>query len=195
MIQMNINNFMKIKKHIHITFNTAAEITQLYRSLKIDYPKFFKMDGLSKLGFLVSEIIFKDMEERFIPREDVAIISFNRSSSLNIDTQYQETINNNAHYFPSPSLFVYTLPNIANAEITIRNKFFGETFFYLCKLFDAKQIIDIVDNTFQDQTIIAALVSWIECFEDKREVLMLWIEKDNSNMELTKEQLEKLYNS
>jgi len=151
------------------------------------------MDGLSKLGFLASELIFKDDENRFTPNENMAIVCFNRSSSLDIDTQYQETINDNENYFPSPSLFVYTLPNIVAGEIAIRNKFFGETFFYICKLFDAKQMVSTVTNTFQDKNITTVLAAWIECFEEKREVFMMLIENKAGDMEFTEEQVIKLY--
>jgi len=186
---------MKIKKHIKLSFTNSAEMTELYRSLKIDYPKFFKMDGLSKLGFLASELIFKDEENRFTPNENIAVICFNRSSSLDIDTQYQETIRNNDNFFPSPSLFVYTLPNIVAGEIAIRNKFYGETFFYICKLFDAKQMVRTVTNTFQDKNTNAVLVAWIEHFEEKKEVLMMLVENERKGMEFTEEQLVKLYNN
>ena len=188
-------NGMNIKKQIKLTFQTSSEITDLYRSLKIDYPKFFKMDGLSKLGFLASELILKDEENRFTPNESLAVICFNRSSSLDIDTQYQETIRNNDNFFPSPSLFVYTLPNIVAGEIAIRNKFYGETFFYICKLFDAKQIVRTVKNTFQDKNTTTVLAAWIEHFEDKREVLMMLVENEKGKMEFTERQLTKLYNS
>jgi len=185
---------MKIKKHIKLSFKNSSEMTELYRSLKIDYPKFFKMDGLSKLGFLASELIFKDDENRFTPNENMAMVFFNCSSSLDTDTQYQETIRDNENYFPSPSLFVYTLPNIVAGEIAIRNKFFGETFFYICKLFDAKQLIRTVENSFQAQNTNAVLAAWIEHFENKREVFMMLVENRENGMELTEEQLSKLYN-
>jgi 3-oxoacyl-[acyl-carrier-protein] synthase-1 len=185
---------MKIKTQIKLSFNNSIEINDFYRSLKLDYPKFFKMDNLSKLGFLASELILKDTENRFTTREDIAIICFNRSSSLDVDTQYQETIRNNENYFPSPSLFVYTLPNIVIGEIAIRNKFHGESFFYLCERFDAKQIIETVRNTFQDKTTTAVLTAWIECFEEKHEVLMMWVENGSGDMEFTEKQIDKLYN-
>ncbi|MDR0206946.1 MAG: hypothetical protein LBI45_06785 [Bacteroidales bacterium] len=184
---------MKINNIIRHSFNNSSEITELYRSLKIDYPKFFKMDGLSKLGLLASELILKGTENRFSPREDVAIICFNSVSSLDIDTLYQESIQNKDNYFPSPSLFVYTLPNIVNGEIAIRNKFFGESFFYICKIFDARQVIDTVRKTFHDTTITSVLAAWIEYSEEKKEVFMMWIENDNDVMELTEEQINKLY--
>jgi 3-oxoacyl-[acyl-carrier-protein] synthase-1 len=184
-----------IKKYIKLSFKNSTEIIEFYRSLQVDYPKFFKMDGLSKLGFLASEIIFKDDENRFVPREDVAIICFNRSSSLEIDTQYQATICDNENYFPSPSLFVYTLPNIVTGEIAIRNKFFGETSFYICEKIDARQIIGTVKNAFCDKTTTAVLAAWIENFEEKHEVLMMLVENGNGDMEFTEEQLNILYNN
>ena len=184
-----------IKKHIQLSFKNSEEITGFYRSLQVEYPKFFKMDGLSKLGFLASEMIFKNEENRFKPREDMAIICFNRSSSLDIDIQYQATIQNDENYFPSPSLFVYTLPNIVTGEISIRNKVFGETSFYICKEFDAQQIVETVKNAFSDKTITAVFAAWIEYFDEKREVLMMWVEKEEGNMEFSDKQLKILYNS
>jgi len=185
---------MKINKQIKLSFKNSTEITELYRSLQIDYPKFFKMDGLSKLGLLASEMILKDDDNRFAPREDVAIVCFNSASSLDMDTQYQETINDNENYFPSPALFVYTLPNIVNGEIAIRNKFFGETFFYICKKFDATQIVRTVKNTFQDKNTTTVLAAWIEHFEEKREVFMMLVKNEEEGMEFTEEQVVKLYN-
>ena len=169
---------MKIKKNINLSFKNSEEITEFYRSLKVDYPKFFKMDILSKLGFLASEMLLTDNENRFTAREDVAIICFNRSSSLQIDTQYQKTIQNNENYYPSPSLFVYTLPNIVTGEIAIRNKFFGETSFYILENYDFEKIMDIVKNTFFDKTLNEALVAWIEAFENIFEVKMFLVERD-----------------
>ena len=177
-----------IKKHIRLSFKNLDEITGFYRLLQVDYPKFFKMDGLSKLGFLASEMLLTDTENRFTPREDVAIICFNRSSSLEIDTQYQATIADNENYFPSPSLFVYTLPNIVTGEISIRNSFFGETSFYICKEFDVRQIAGIVKETFLDKTTTTVLVAWIEDWEETHEVFMALIENENGEMEFTEKQ-------
>jgi len=184
---------MKIKNQIKLSFKNSSEISEFYRSLQINYPKFFKMDGLSKLGFLASELMLKDEENRFIPREDVALVCFNRSSSLDTDAQYQATIQEKEDYFPSPSLFVYTLPNIVLGEIAIRNMFHGESFFYICKNFDARQIVETVTNTFYDNTTTAVLAAWIEYFEDKKEVLMMWIDSEKGDIDFTVEKVNKLY--
>lgn len=154
-------------------------LTALYRARRVDYPKFFKMDNLSRLGFLAAELIFGEDEPRFIPREDVAILCFNRSSSLESDAGYQATIREE-EYFPSPSLFVYTLPNIVTAEIAIRNKLHGETAFYVQERFDARPLVARVGEAFQDAATRAVLVAWVESFRDSREVFMMLVEKNDT---------------
>ena len=183
-ISVNTGNLW-IKKEIHLSFKNSEEITECYRSLQVDYPKFFKMDGLSKLGFLASEMIFKDDENRFIPREDVSVVCFNRSSSLDMDMHYQATIDDNENYFPSPSLFVYTLPNIVAGEIAIRNKFFGETSFYICEKFDTEQIFRTVLSAFSDKIINFVLFAWIEYFENIYEVKMFLVSREKTEMDFT----------
>lgn len=103
---------------------TADELVDLYRTHVGDYPKFFKMDSLARLGFVASEILLKDS-----PKTDYGVLLFNRSSSLADDIAFQATIQNRSNWFPSPALFVYTLPNIVTGEIAIRNHFQTETNF------------------------------------------------------------------
>jgi hypothetical protein len=137
------------------------------------------MDNLSKLGFLAAELLLKDDVQRFVPREDVAIICFNRSASLDADTAYQATIQHEDAYYPSPAAFVYTLPNIVTGEIAIRNNFMGETAFYICQEFDAEQVCRIVSSTLND-TIRTALVAWVEYFEERCECFMMRVEAHGS---------------
>jgi hypothetical protein len=150
-------------------------LTALYRSLGVDYTKFFKMDNLSRLGFLASELILDGMEARFTPREEVAVLCFNRSSSLESDALFQETIRPGDDCFPSPARFVYTLPNIVTAEITIRNKFHGETAFYVLEAFNAWEIHVRASEAFQDEGTREALVAWVESFGGRHEIFMMWV--------------------
>ena len=81
----------------------ADDITGLYREFIGDYPKFFKMDMLCRLGFTAAELILKGQTpER---KENAAIILFNRNGSLVTDRNYQQTIADGGFY-PSPALFV-----------------------------------------------------------------------------------------
>lgn len=103
---------------------TAEELVELYRTHIGDYPKFFKMDPLCRLGLVTTELLLKQS-----PKADYGVLLFNRSSSLADDSAFQATIQDHNNWFPSPALFVYTLPNIVTGEISIRNHFMTETNF------------------------------------------------------------------
>jgi 3-oxoacyl-[acyl-carrier-protein] synthase-1 len=133
----------------------------------MQYPKFFKMDTLCKLGFVASELLL-DAEgaSRFEPTDTRAVVLANASSSLCNDTHYQATIEHAETYFPSPALFVYTLPNIVTGEIAIRNKYFGETSFYIYPSFTPQVLAQLQTLAFGDAHTQSALVGWVECSAD-----------------------------
>ncbi len=134
-----------------------------YRRYVNDYPKFFKMDGLCKLGVLASELLLKTLdEERFIPRDDRAIVLFNRHGSHEADQHYLSTISDPDNYFPSPSVFVYTLPNIVTGEIAIRNHYLGETSFYVLNDNDTAAMQRLVAATFSDPATQSVLTGWVD---------------------------------
>ena len=156
-----------------------ALLTELYRAHVGDYPKFFKMDTLSKLGFVASEMLLKDEgEERFVPREDRAVVLFNRTASLQADTNYQATIQDPENFFPSPAAFVYTLPNIVTGEIAIRNKFYGETSFIVMESCDAQIMARQLMNAFQDPMTQSILGGWLDCTDENHfEARLFLVEK------------------
>lgn len=152
-------------------------LTSLYKQMIGNYPKFYKMDGLSRLGFVASEILLNaekgdtDVErreeegERLL--EERAIIFFNHSSSIASDRNYKESINDKDNYFPSPSIFVYTLPNIVTGEIAIRNHFHGETSFFILPDKDERLMEEILQASCRDAQSKSFLTGWID-YEDER---------------------------
>ena len=152
-------------------------LTSLYKQMIGNYPKFYKMDGLSRLGFVASEILLNaekgDMDverreeegERLL--EERAIIFFNHSSSIASDRNYKESINDKDNYFPSPSIFVYTLPNIVTGEIAIRNHFHGETSFFILPDKDERMMEEILQASCRDAQSKSFLTGWID-YEDER---------------------------
>ena len=162
---------LTIRKFASIPVGT--DLTALYRAEVGDYPKFFKMDTLSKLGFLLSEMLLKDDKGRFTPREDRAVLVFSRNGCLANDLNYAKSMEEE---FPSPALFVYTLPNIVAGEISIRNKYEGETSAYVLEKYDRPLIDAIVRQAFQDRITRDAIVAWIDCPSDTEWTAMAWIE-------------------
>lgn len=156
-------------------------LTALYKQMIGNYPKFYKMDGLSRLGFVASEILLNAekgeteeeekqegrKEEEIKNLEERAIIFFNHSSSIASDRNYKESIKDKDNYFPSPSIFVYTLPNIVTGEIAIRNHFQGETSFFILPDKDEKMMEEILQASCRDDQSKSFLTGWID-YEDER---------------------------
>lgn len=140
-------------------------LTSLYKQMIGNYPKFYKMDGLSRLGFVASEILLN--AEKGDMDKERAIIFFNHSSSIASDRNYKESINDKDNYFPSPSIFVYTLPNIVTGEIAIRNHFHGETSFFILPDKDERMMEEILQASCRDAQSKSFLTGWID-YEDER---------------------------
>lgn len=140
-------------------------LTTLYKQMIGNYPKFYKMDGLSRLGFVASEILLN--AEKGETDKERAIIFFNHSSSIASDRNYKESINDKNNYFPSPSIFVYTLPNIVTGEIAIRNHFHGETSFFILPDKDERMMEEILQASCRDDQSKSFLTGWID-YEDER---------------------------
>lgn len=140
-------------------------LTSLYKQMIGNYPKFYKMDGLCRLGFVTSEILLN--AEKGETDKERAIIFFNHSSSIASDRNYKESINDKNNYFPSPSIFVYTLPNIVTGEIAIRNHFHGETSFFILPDKDERLMEEILQASCRDDQSKSFLTGWID-YEDER---------------------------
>ena len=172
------NDIVECSKENFVNF--ATFIKDLYKKESISYPKFYKMDNLSKLGFLAAEFLFK--ENTFLDRyekKDVGIVIMNSSSSLDTDLAYHETIKDKSNYFPSPSVFVYTLPNILIGEICIRHKINGENAFLISEHFTAEGIIGCVRLLVDKGHAKACLCGWVEVLGDRFEALLFLVERED----------------
>jgi hypothetical protein len=163
-----------------------------FRYLALIYPRFYKMDRLSKLGFLASEIILKDspLRPHYAP-DQIALVLSNASSSLDTDLRFAESIKT----IPSPALFVYTLPNIVAGEICIRQGITGENAFFVFPQFDVDQMADYVNLVMASEKTLACIGGWIEVMDDHHDVFLYLVEKKRGaiGIEHTPEQLLKTY--
>lgn len=141
-------------------------LVKLYKSKIGNYPKFYKMDPLSRLGFVASELLIQtEQREAKTPievDENRAIILFNQHSSLAADRKYLESIATEGEYYPSPSEFVYTLPNIVTGEIAIRNGYHGETAFYILPDRDEDMEMSIIFSSLIDSSIRSCIYGWLD---------------------------------
>lgn len=181
----NISYSVKKKHRVHITpqgvwldgkvfaidkeGKQSSLLTAFYKQIIGNYPKYYKMDGLCRLGFVASELLLKAERDEGSFTEDTnktrAIVFFNRSSSIASDKKYLASIAEKDNYFPSPSVFVYTLPNIVTGEIAIRNDYHGETSFYILPHKNEFLMQDIIETTFMDEQTTSILTGWLD-YED-----------------------------
>jgi 3-oxoacyl-[acyl-carrier-protein] synthase-1 len=158
-----------------------ARLTDIYKRYIADYPKFYKMDALGRLGFVASELLLQaENDRKETPRHDRAVILFNRSSSILADEAYQASIEDSENYYPSPAAFVYTLPNIVTGEIAIRNHYQGETSFYILPERDDALIQQIAFASFGDPATKSILGGWLDYADDEHYEADLYIEEKTS---------------
>jgi hypothetical protein len=200
-MMLNITNYINIKDNVvKITGKNEFSVEQnlpfkefakaCYKNYEIGYSKFYKMDKLSKLGFLASEILLQGNKLSDYNSEDIALILANSSSSLNNDKRYQQSINE----IPSPSIFVYTLPNIVIGEICIKNNIKGEAAFFLQEAFDTKFIKNYVEALLTSGAAKACITGWVEIdMEDNYNAILYLIENRETGITFNELNLEKIY--
>jgi len=160
----------------------SALLTSVYRHFDIPYAKFFKMDNLCKLGFLACEILLRgrDLGQDY-QAGDVGIILSNASSSIDADRSHQQSIANQDSYFPSPSLFVYTLANIVIGEICIRHKLQGEGMFFIEDAFNPDILYNSVKQVLDESVARSCITGWVEVNGSEYEAVLYFIEKQASH--------------
>ena len=160
---------------------TFAEfIKSLYKQEQVSYPKFYKMDSLSKLGFISAELLLRNENPGRFKPGSLAVVLANSSSSLDTDLAHQESIRNRSAYFPSPSVFVYTLANIVIGEICIRHGLKGENAFLVSEKFNAGQLEDYVSDLLDNNHAEACIGGWVEILGNNFKAVMALVEKDGS---------------
>lgn len=134
----------------------------LYRKYELNYPKFFKMDKLCKLGVLATEFVIRELTDLpSVPKNEIALVFSNHSSSLETDRTHAKTIADKENYFPSPSVFVYTLPNIVIGEIAIKHKITGENAFFVSEKFDSNLLVSYGNILLKNPSTSVLLSGWI----------------------------------
>lgn len=162
-----------------------------YKHLQMEYPKFYKMDNLSKLGLLAAETLFK--HQNFTPEnEDIALVLANRHSSLDTDIKHQKSIASPDAFFPSPAVFVYTLANICLGEISIKFKLQTESAFFVAEKMDAGFLSNYANQLLLTRKAKKALCGWIDFYDEDYEAFVYLAEYKGA-IKHNKKSIEKLY--
>lgn len=137
-------------------------LTEIYKTHIGDYPKFYKMDMFSRLVFLASELLIL-REDKSDGAMEHSVVLFNRTSSIVTDRKHIATIEDPKGFFPSPSVFLYTLPNIVTGEIAIKHGYTGETSLYILEDKNIEIMAAIVKSSFAMSESRLMITGWADC--------------------------------
>lgn len=197
-----------IKSYCHIEENTvslngksiyenkgvdfSSFIKSAYKHLDTNYPKFFKMDHLSKLAFLAADVLLNHEKIKPEKEENIALVLSNRASSLDTDRKHQESIQDQENYYPSPSVFVYTLPNICMGEISIKYKLYSENSFFIFDHFNPSYLYDYSNSLIADGKAEKVLCGWVD-FDEKQYKAFLYLVAKKGAIAHNTEEIKRLF--
>ena len=157
----------------------ADFLVEAYKALGINYPKFYKMDNLCKLAVLTVEMLRKDRKlTEHYKSEDIAVIASCANSSMDTDIRYQQTVAE----APSPSLFVYTLPNVMIGEICIRHGIKGENSCFVSREFDADFQVGYVNGMLAGGSAEICLSGWADYLQGRMNAFFMLVEKNPTSL-------------
>ena len=174
--------------------NADLSVTGIYSSLKLNYPKFYKMDVLSKAAWLAAEVLLTEADipvYQHLDRSRIAVVLFTTHGCLSIDKKYNQSIRS----IPSPALFVYTLNNIMLGEICIRHGFKGEQTCIASDGFDETELCFAVNDLLTNRDMDACLCGWVDAGSNQHDVSMFWVGKGGDGLIFSPAVLRQLYTS
>ena len=167
-------SIFKLESTIFSDFSKKA-----YQNFEMNYPKFFKMDSLSKLAFLGAELLLKN-EINNEKENNIALVFANKSSSLDTDVKYQKSISDVENYFPSPAVFVYTLPNICLGEISIRHQLKSENSFFIFENFNPAFMANYAKVLLDSKKADKVLCGWVEYYDEEYKAFLYLVTKEGN---------------
>lgn len=193
-----ISNHLVLKNEKIVFENKTTDLhdflLSVFNYFDLNYPKFYKMDNLSKLGWLASEMLLKDnfIAVQYYP-DEIGLVLANANSSLDTDLKYFGTLKD----IPSPSLFVYTLPNIVIGEICIRNNFKGENAFFVFHEFDGDFMERYVTNLINNNILQACIFGWVDLLKEDYKAVLFLVEKEKGEQSclFTRDNINKIFNA
>ena len=169
--QTKLASRTQIVEIAHVEINPQADkpfaeyIRSEYKTLGEPNLKFFKMDNLSKLGYIASCKLMAGITLPYTAHR-VGIVLSNRSSSLNTDLKHQAMVDQHLPEGTSPAIFVYTLANIVAAEIAIKHKIKGEVSFFINEYKNMDFLSNYSHKLIENNICDAVIYGWCELLKE-----------------------------
>ncbi len=149
----------------------AEVLASLYKKHIGDYPRFYKMDMLCRLGFIAVHLLCNNRATQANGTDyadNYAQVFFNHSGSIAADRNFMMRMMADEDGYSSPALFVYTLPNIVTGEVAMYRHWHGETSFYILPEKNEKMMDDVLRTALRDNAVSAIVGGWIDYTDERR---------------------------
>ena len=140
----------------------AALITEIFKKYIADDSRYYKMDLFSRLAYVGTTLLAKDTLGD-CPGEEVALFIFTLNGSVLADRKHLSTFSDPDTFYPSPAVFINTLPNVVLGEIAVKNNIKGETTLVLLPDRDEATIQRIIEATLSATKPAVMLYGWVDC--------------------------------
>jgi len=140
----------------------SALVSELFKKKLSDGSRFFKMDLFSRLAYVATGLLAKDSLAGYAP-EDIALFIFTRNGSVLADRKHLSTFSNPENFYPSPAVFINTLPNVVLGEIAVMNTIKGETTLVMLPCRDDAWMDRIIKATLSCTRPSVMIYGWIDC--------------------------------
>ena len=140
-------------------------ITDIFKKYMADGSRYFKMDPFSRLAYVGAGLVGGD-ELKDISPEDTTVFIFTKTGSVLADRKHLSTFSSKEEFYPSPAVFINTLPNIVLGEIAIRNNIKGETTLVMLPEEDEAVIDRVIRATLEATNPKAMIYGWVDCADD-----------------------------
>lgn len=138
--------------------------------------KFYKMDDFCKLAYVVADRLLEGID---FGEEECGMVLSGRYGCLDTDMKHQQIIDSEGDAGASPAVFVYTLPNVAAGEVSIRHHIKGENTWFWS---DDRQMSDICQYAgmmMAAQDLKYCMVGYFDCIAGKYEAVFKLLERQN----------------
>ena len=142
-----------------------ACISAAWAAMGATYDRFHRVDAVSKLVLLCTEALLAPLPIDEDLTERTGIVLMSRLGSLDTDLRYHSGLVE--QNLASPALFVYTLPNIAMGELSIRHGLHGAGHCLIAAGPDTDRLRQVCTMLLAEEGMHRVICGWADIFADE----------------------------
>ena len=136
-------------------------LSEIFKKFLADGSRFFKMDFYSRLAYAATALLAMDSLDGCLP-EDRALLIFTCNGSVLADRKHLSTFTPQEGYYPSPAVFINTLPNVVLGEIAVTTQTKGETTLVMLPHRDDAMMDMITEATIAATSPSVLMCGWVD---------------------------------